>query len=203
MATELNTPSALPMSRNGSCLFGYTGNVYFVDGLKFNTGDTSGWTQLDGSEEVLLDEPIIAFTQRDSPRTGGKVSVIVNFLENSNELKFQIAVQECSNGHKFWLNQTITIVYNIIYIGGEEEVTFTYTLTADDFKTTPSYPTVMPDEPFFWYLNYGYRPANDTVEGGIYFGVIAETITVTGYVLDYQIKSAEASPNEFFQPPGD
>ena len=205
MATELKYPSALPMSRNGSCLFQYQGYAYNVtDGLKFNTGETSGWTQLDGDQEVPEGYPTIAFTQRDSPRKGGAVYVLPQYFEDySTSLFFQVIVQECSNGHKFWLGQTLTVVYTVTTLSGEEEVTFTYTLSDDDFKTAPAYPTDMPDVPFpDGYLYYGYIPANDTLEGGRYYGKIVQTTDFSDYVTNVIIKSAEATPHDFFQYPG-
>jgi len=215
MATELNQPGYLPFSKSGSEIVEY--------GLKLNAytngtpthpewrGYISGWTQLNGSEEVPEGSPTIAFTQKDSPRFGGSVDVFAWSGYNTfgalpaNQLSFQIRVTECSNGHKFWLNQTITIVYTLNYYPGTEDVTFTYTLTEEDFKLTPT-PMIPDPGSSYVYIYYGYEPASETYKyliGGSYTGKLGNTITLSGDIItDPIIKSIEVTPHNFFQPPG-
>jgi hypothetical protein len=193
MATELKIPGSLPMSRYGSQII--------EQGIILNDVTTSGWTQRNEDDENL-----ISFTQRDSPRQTGRVDVNVYSGFNTdgaldyNKLYFSVVVQECSNGHKFWLGQTFTIVYTCN--GGtptEEDVTFTYTLTDDNFKLTPN--PVIPD-PTYNETYYGYYPATNAYAGGYYFGAMGNMITLSNNCIFITVKSVDVTPHNFFQPPG-
>ena len=212
MAEELNTPGALPMSKQGSTIALFA--EAYNDGIVYNTGGVSGWTQLDGEQEVEEGYAIVAFTQRDSPRKYGWVNVYVWSAYNTDnqldpdKLYFQVLVKECSNGHKFWLGQTFAIVYTVdLGDDGEEDVTFTYTLTDNNFQTTPA---SQPDpdyigDPFEFY--YGYYPTPAPYQygvGGDFTSRIGNVINLSGNTYFAPvIKSIEATPNNFFQPPGD
>ena len=212
MAEELNTPGYLPMSKPGSTIALFA--EAYNDGIVYNDGNVSGWTQLDGEQEVAEGATIVAFTQRDSPRIVGSVNVYIWSAYNtdnqldSDKLYFQVTVQECSNGHKFWLGQTFTIVYTVnLGDDGEEDVTFTYELTDSNFSTTPALepdPDYIDDQFEFY---YGYSPEvapYQYLSGGRFTSRIGNVINLSG-TTGFQpvIKSIEATPNGFFQPPGE
>lgn len=180
-------------------------------------GKITNFTQTTGTEHQITigfnDEyPLYGgFTWRDIPKAIGyfqhfRNQPTINFPEGIHA-SFQLALNleqtaydlittviEASNGHKYWLDQTVTTTLFYTDETGEHSQDYTYTFTEDDWATEPAYD----DELQTGYIANFMGPST-------FVRKQLDWAEYDGYLRDFSISNSTtlADPKSPFQPPGD
>ena len=179
-------------------------------------GKITNFTQTVGTEHETIvgfnnEHPLYGgFTWRDIPKAIGynqffRNEPYINFPEgihasfqlalNSEETAWDLitTVIEASNGHKYWLDQTVTTTLFYTDETGEHSQDYTYTFTEDDWATSPAYDTI---------LQTGYIA--NPLGPSTFVRKQYDWAEFDGYLRDFSISNSTtiAEPQSPFQPPG-